>query len=188
MTKMRNERESHVRYRILAADGTAVAGLTLFNERGDHLGYVTLEYNDRECWGQMMCVTDYGSYAYRWTGTGGDFVGFLKKSFCEYITEKMAQGHGEAREFRADESRERIREEFLRTSAAEDADWAGERLEALRDCECEADFYAWAEESGIDDVYKYFRCGWGGYLEGFCRVLLPELKRALAGIREEGFR
>lgn len=181
-------RESRVRYRIEAEDGTAVCAVTLYDSRGGWLGYVTLEYSDAERWGQMACVTDYGNYAYRWTGTGGNFAGFLLKNCNGYITEKMAHGHGEDRELKAGESRERIREGFLRARGTEDPDWTGERLEALNACECEADFYAWAEESGFDGVYEYFRYGWGGYLEGFCRVLLPELKRALAGIREEGFR
>lgn len=177
---MNKVRQSRVRYRFEAEGGTAICSLALHNSRGDWLGYVTLEYNNAEHWGQLMCITDYGNYAYRWTAAGNDFIDFLLKNCSEYITEKVAQGHGEARELKAAESRERIREEFLRTSAAEDADWAGERLEVLDACECEADFYAWAEESGLNDVYEYFRYGWGGYLEGFCKVLLPELKRALA--------
>lgn len=172
-------RQSRVRYCLEAEDGTSVCALALYNGCGDWLGYVTVEYNNAEHWGQLMCVTDYGNYAYRWAAVGNDFIDFLLKNCSEYITEKVAQGHGEAREFGVDESRERVRQGFLRTSAAEDPDWIGERLQALRDCECEADFFAWAEESGMEDVYEYFCYGWGGYLEGFCKVLLPELKRTL---------
>ena len=69
-----------------------------------------------------------------------------------------------------------------RSRRGEDADWIGERLLELDACECEADFYAWAAETGLEDVYNHFEWGWGGYLRGLCKTLLPELKRML---REE---
>ena len=169
-----------MRYRYVAPDGETAEGYTLYGEHGDWLGHVTLEYNDREEWGRLMCVTDYGNYAYQWDGTGGDFPTFLLRNSNEYITGKMASGHDERRVLLPKASRPNIRTAFLKRGRGEDADWIGERLLELDACECEADFYAWAAETGLEDVYNHFEWGWGGYLRGLCKYLLPELKRVLA--------
>lgn len=173
------EHVSRRRYRIRMANGEEVRGYTLFDNEGHWIGYVTLEFSDREHWGRLMCVTDYGNYACHWGAIGKSFREFLIHADCGYITDKMAAGHGEWRTLDAGRTRDSIRGEFAGRAKGEDADWTGARLMELDRCECEADFYAWAEDAGVEDVYERFVWGWGGYLTGLCSRLLPELKRAL---------
>ena len=173
------EKMSRRRYRIRLVDGEEIRGYTLFDSAGHWIGYATLEYNDREQWGRLMCVTDYGNYACQWNASGKSFRRFLINADCGYITDKLAAGHGEHRVLDAERARNEIRRAFIIQTQGEDADWTGARLADLKRCECEADFYVWAEDAGFEDVYERFVWGWGGYLTGLCTQMLPELKRIL---------
>ena len=180
---MKELRKSHCRYAINLPDGEQIRGYALYGERGEWLGYVTLEYSAAGHRLRMYSITDYGNYAYEWPGAGDKgYAHFLLGCDNAYITGKMATGHDEHRILLPDETCESVWLAFEAAHSDDDADWLGEARSALERCECESDFFAWEANYNWDDVYMDFQYGWGGYLNGYCRRLLPELKRML---REE---
>lgn len=171
---------SKLRYALETPDGAQLRSYRLCGGRGQWLGDIALEYSAQRHELRMMVISDYGNYGYRWNACGDKgYARFLLGAANEYITDKMAMGHDEERVLYAQKTCEVISDRLRSVFGDEDADWLGEVLNALNECECEADFYAWASEYDIPDVYTYFRYGWGGWLNGFCAVLLPELKRVL---------
>lgn len=175
-----NKRRSGRRYWFETPDGETVRGYTLFDRDGHWMGFVTLEYNDRECWGRLYSVTDYGNYGYLWNAIGEKgFIRFLLSNADDYLTGKLALGHDEADTLKVEETQVAIRECFSAEYGQEDADWLGEAIVNLEDCQCEADFYDWAEAYQVADVYRQFVWGRGRYLDGYRDRLLPELKRVL---------
>lgn len=173
-------RKSGRRYRLETPWGETVCGYTLYDEHGVRMGVVTLEYNNRERWGRLYSVTDYGNYSYEWPGIGErGFLRFLLNCDSGYLTGKLAAGHDEQRVLLVRETWTKLRADFLKRYEADDPDWLGSALAELDTCRCEADFYDWSQEYCIEDVYRYFAWGYGGYLTSYRDVLLPELKRVL---------
>lgn len=180
---MKELRKSYRRYACDLPDGEQIRGYALYGERGEWLGYVTLEYNAADHRLRMYSITDYGNYAYEWTGAGDKgYACSLLGCDNAYITGKMAMGHDEHRILHPDETCEAVWKAFEAAHGDDDADWLGEAYSALERCECEADFFVWEAEYDWDNIYIDFQYGWGGCLNGYCRRLLPELKRML---REE---
>ena len=181
------ERRSHARYAFDCADGLQVRGYALYDNRGSWLGDVALDYSPARHCLRLQLISDYGNYAYRWDGAGDKgYAAFLLTAGDEYITDKLAIGHDEGRVLLAHETSDAIWETFYSAHAGEDADWLGEARAALMRCMCEADFFAWAKEYGQEDIYTKFSWGWGGYLPGLCKRLLPEFKQILQKEQKKG--
>ena len=177
------KRHSRRKWRFEVPGGPEVSKYVLYSARGEWLGDVTIEYTRERHELIMGIISDFGSYAYRWGGAGKDGgAAFLLGTSNEYITDKLATGHGEQRVLNDKATRAAIRAPFEDAHKTDDPDWTGEALQDLENCECEADFFEWAHRMDFEDVCERFVYEWGGYLRGLCDRLLPELKRVL---REE---
>lgn len=185
--KQKHERRSHLRYAFDYPDGLQVRGYTLYDDKGCWLGDVTLDYRAASHCLRLFLISDYGNYAYRWDGAGDKgYAAFILGASNDYLTDKLATGHGEDRVLLISETGDAIWKIFSRDMAGEDADWMGEAREALMRCATEEAYFAWSDTYGMEYISEHFVYGWGGYLPGLCRRLLPELKRVLREEREKG--
>lgn len=60
---------------------------TLRTENGNWLGQVVLTSN-----GSFMSITDYGNFAYNWSGFGDDIRKFILSLNVDYFAQKMFNG------------------------------------------------------------------------------------------------
>lgn len=177
------KRRSRRRWSFKVPGGPEVSKYVLYSERGEWLGDVMTEYTQERHELIMSTVSDFGDYTYRWSGAGKDgSAAFLLGTSNEYITDKLAMGHGERRVLNDTATRAAIRVPFEDAHKTDDPDWIGETLRDLENCECEADFFEWAHRADFEDVCERFVYEWGGYLRGLCDRLLPELKRVLKAL------
>ena len=178
MAEIKNSRRV---YRIVAPEGDVICRWELRDEHGNWLGDVMLEYSAKRHQMRFCCISDFGNYAHRWDGCGErGYARFLLDCSDGYITDKLAGGHDEHSVLLPDETQKSIWNWFAGMYGNEDPDWLGEAHSALTQCESEADFFAWARKYDCEDrVYERFGYGWGRYLPGLYRRLLPELKRVL---------
>ena len=182
-----SKRRSHARYAFDCNDGLQLRGYALYDDRGGWLGDVALDYSPARHCLRLHLISDYGNYAYRWDGAGDKgYAAFLLAAGNEYLTDKLAMGHEEGRVLLMHETSDAIWETFSSDHEGEDADWLGEAREALMRCETEEAFYDWGDEYEFREIFSHFTYGWGGYLPGLCKRLLPEFKRMLREEQEKG--
>lgn len=164
-------------------DGLLVDGFCLYDRDGMRMGEatITLDRIRRQLILQIMLTPMDApaiGYGCRWTGFDGTgYVGFLLDLPVDYIAARLAEGHDEARVFRADLTREKIKELYPWSEG--DADWAGAALVDLEECGSTSGFFGWADRFDIEDVYKYFVTGFGEQVGMLHDRLIPALRLAL---------
>lgn len=170
------------------ADRGTVRRITLRYDDGRWMGNVVLDYDDEARRGCLYSITDYGNYAYCWTGvpktpTKG-FLAFLAMADPGYLVDKLSGGHDEARVCDVAETAKRLVERIAAPCRGdEDADYLGEAITGLWRADSLQDLWAWQAQYHnlveADEMAECMRYRRGRYLQGYERVLIPALKRYL---------
>ena len=130
--------------------------------------------------GYFSCVTDWGNYAYWWTGIGDeDFRQFLITADAHYVMEKL--NHSEMYGFHLEDTIKNSKK--LIKENVSDKETAKELINELKIISSEQDFYLWwADKSYLGDlgeVEYVISKKPTGKAQGFMENLWPRFQKLL---------
>lgn len=139
--------------------------------------------------GYFSCITDWGNYAFRWTGFGSrDFRDFLIGLGTDYLLSKIAD-----ETYDGTKSYHSIKDAILqlRRTRSWSAKQAREEMDLLQSWTCvenEFEFGCWYMETTLPDASEYRRTSYHGQTRGFADRLWPRFVALLKVDIEESKR
>lgn len=156
------------RYALPSVDGVSGWGIFLMDSTG-----------------MFSCVTDYGNYAFKWTHHGmKDFREFFIDRSFDYHVKKLFSETGGSKEFRPEETVERIKEYILEhrrdgyyTEEQARKEW--DLVESVDWDVGEISKHEWYEQTSIQDGYEYFTYDYPARVKALRDKLFPRFSEMM---------
>ena len=131
--------------------------------------------------GYFSTVSDWGNYSYVWTHPGGEFRRFLMEVEDDYFINKILHGRDDRQVYDADATKKAIKDVLDEEEKSGDWPHLQEELEHFAESglETKEDFYAWYQDTKLDDAHELIRMQWNPQAVSFARYILPIFKGML---------